>query len=133
MVCINSCIEVDLLGQIAAETVNGYQFSGSGGQLNFVNGANIAEDGKGKVIFAFHSTFTDSCGQLQSKITPFLKPYSVVTTPRNCVDYIVTEYGIASLKWKDDRERAKSLIEIAHPQFRNWLKEEYKKHFGLDL
>ncbi|MBI1751662.1 MAG: acetyl-CoA hydrolase/transferase family protein [Acidobacteria bacterium] len=125
MVCINSCIEVDLMGQVASESIGLKQFSGVGGQVDFVRGASMAVDGKS--IIAVPST---AAGGKVSRIVPFLAHGAAVSTSRNDVDYIVTEYGIASLKGKTLRQRAQSLIGIAHPDFRAGLAEEFERRFS---
>ncbi|MBR4283338.1 MAG: acetyl-CoA hydrolase/transferase family protein [Anaerotignum sp.] len=128
MVSINSCIQVDLVGQINAEVVKGMQFSGVGGQVDFIRGARMSKGGRS--IIALPSTAAK--GTI-SKIVPFLDHGAYVTTSRMDVDYIVTEYGIAHLWGKTLRERAKALIAIAHPDFRPTLAEEYAKRFGETL
>lgn len=124
MVSINSCVQVDLMGQVASESIGLKQISGVGGQVDFVRGASMADGGKS--IIAISST---AAGGKISKIVPFLDQGTAVTTSRNDVDYIITEYGIAHLKWKTLRQRAKLLIDIAHPDFRPMLIEEWEKRF----
>lgn len=119
MVSINSCIEVDLLGQCAAETVGTKQISGTGGQTDFVRGA-VKSIG-GKSIIALKSTALNGT---KSTIVPVLFQGAVVTTGKNDVDYIVTEYGIAHLRGKSASERAEALINIAHPDFRAELRKQ---------
>ncbi len=126
MVSINSCIEVDLQGQVNSESIGLKQFSGTGGQVDYVRGAAMSKGGR--AIMAIPSTA--SHGKV-SRIVPFLSQGATVTTSRNDVDYVVTEYGIAKLKGKTLRERAQNLIKIAHPDFREQLQEEYNKRFGL--
>ena len=127
MVSINSCIEVDLFGQVCAESFGYKQATGAGGQVDFVRGATLSKGGKS--IIAINSTAAHGT---VSKISCFLTPGSVVTTPRDEVQYIVTEYGIADLRGKTNRERAKALISIAHPDFRDELCREYQEHFGVN-
>jgi len=122
IISINSALQVDLVGQVASEALNYMQISGVGGQVDFVRGANLAK--KGKSIIAFPSTAKN--GTI-SRIVCGLNAGAFITTSRNDVDYIVTEYGVAQLKNKTVRERAKSLIKIAHPEFRENLEEEAKK------
>jgi len=122
VISINSCIEVDLFGQVCAESIGPMHYSGVGGQVDFVRGACNSKGGKS--IIAMRSSTKN--GTI-SKIKPILTPGSIVTTSRNEVDYIVTEYGVAKLKGKSIRERAKALIEIAHPDFREELKFEAEK------
>jgi 4-hydroxybutyrate CoA-transferase len=114
MVAINSALEVDLLGQVCADTLGPKQFSGVGGQLDFVRGARMSEGGK--AVIALPSRTKDS-----SRIVSTLKPGAAVTTSRNDVDYVVTDHGVASLRGKTVRERMKALIHIAHPDFREGL------------
>ncbi|MGE0386381.1 MAG: acetyl-CoA hydrolase/transferase family protein [Gammaproteobacteria bacterium] len=113
---INSTIEVDLHGQCNGETIGEVQMSGVGGSLDYVEAAALAEEGVS--IIALPSTTEDG---RHSKIVARLAPGAVVTTPRFCTDYIVTEYGVARLKGLDLRQRAEALIAIAHPDFRDSL------------
>jgi itaconate CoA-transferase len=116
MISINSVLEVDLLGQANAEFLQGHQFSGSGGQLDFVRGAYDAPEGKS--FLAFHATARD--GTI-SRIVPRLDAGTMVTTPRNDTHYLATEFGVVNLKGKSTRERALAIIELADPQFRDGL------------
>ncbi len=106
---INSAIEIDLTGQVCADSIGPYQFSGVGGQLDFIRAAALSEEGK--PIIAMESVTRKG----ESKIVPFLKMGASVTTTRAHIHYVVTENGIAFLYGKNLRERAKALIEIAHP------------------
>lgn len=115
VVSVNATIQVDLTGACNSEHVGGRQYSGSGGQLDFVRGAAASKGGKS--IIACHST---AKGGTVSRIVPVLE--GPVTTPRNDTHIIVTEYGIADLKGKSLRERAQALIAIAHPDFRDELR-----------
>lgn len=124
IVCINSAIQVDLMGQVNAEMIGARQFSGVGGQVDFVRGA--ARSKGGRSIIAMPST--TARGKV-SKICANLDSESAVTTSRNDVNYIVTEYGIAALKGKTLKQRAEALIKIAHPDFRAGLIEEFEKRF----
>lgn len=124
IVAINSCVQVDLMGQVASESVGLKQISGTGGQVDFVRGAAMASSGK--AIMAMPSTAAKGT---VSKIVPLLDEGAAVTTLRTDVDYIVTEYGIASLKGKSLRERARELINITHPDFREQLKMVYEDRF----
>lgn len=124
MISVNSCIQVDLMGQVIADNIGLKQFSGVGGQVDFVRGANMSKGGK--AIIAMASTTID--GKL-SKIVPYLDKGGAVTTSRFDVSYIVTEYGIAKLKGKTLKERAKLLINIAHPDFRDELVKEFEFRF----
>ena len=116
VVSINAALEVDLCGQVCAESVGMRHMSGSGGQIDFVRGA--CQSKGGKSFIAFPST---AKGGTISKIKHILTPGAVCTTSKNDVDYIVTEYGIAHLRGKSLGERAKQLIAIAHPDFRDEL------------
>jgi 4-hydroxybutyrate CoA-transferase len=119
MVAVNGALEVDLLGQVCADTLGPVQFSGVGGQVDFVRGARLSEGGKAVIVL----TSTARNGQV-SRIVPTLKPGAVVTTSRNDVDYVVTEFGVAKLHGKTVRERIQALIEIAHPNFREDLSRQ---------
>jgi 4-hydroxybutyrate CoA-transferase len=125
MVSINSCIAVDLKGQVCSETIGLTHYSGTGGQVDFVKGARMAEEGQS--FIAMPSVQIRSDGSRVSKITLTLAPGSAVTTTRNDVDKIVTEYGVAELLYRSDCEKAKSLIAIAHPDFRDQLYFDAKK------
>ncbi len=125
LVSVNSCVQVDFLGQVCSESVGTTQISAVGGQVDFVRAAALSRGGRS--IIAFPST---ASGGKISKIVPFLDQGAVVTTNRYDVEYIITEYGIANLKYRSVRDRARMLIEIAHPDFRDQLKEEYEKRFN---
>ena len=122
MISINAALEVDLWGQVCAESVWTKHMSGSGGQIDYVRGA--CQSRGGKSFIAFSST---AKGGTISKIKPILTPGAVCTTSKNDVDYIVTEYGLAHLRGHSLAERAKQLIAIAHPDFRDELTFEAKK------
>ncbi len=124
IVSINSCVQIDLMGQAASESIGYTQISGVGGQVDFIRGAAFAKNGR--AILAFPSTAAK--GKV-SKIVPLLDEGAAVTTSRNDVDYAVTEYGIAKLSGKTLKERARALIEIAHPDFRDGLKKVYEERF----
>ncbi|MBI1744208.1 acetyl-CoA hydrolase/transferase family protein [Candidatus Acetothermia bacterium] len=125
MVAINSAIEVDITGQVCADSI-GYQiYSGFGGQLDFIRGA--AHSKGGKPIIALPST---AKGDKFSRIVPALKEGAGVVTTRGDVHYIVTEFGIAYLHGKNLRERAQALIEIAHPKFRDELERSFSQRFS---
>jgi len=126
MISINSAIQVDLMGQVNAEYINSKQFSGPGGQVDFVRGATMSNGGKS--IIALPSTTAD---EKISRIVFTFEEGVPVTTSRNDVDYIITEYGIAHLKGKTLRERAKLLIEIAHPKFREELRKRAIEKFEI--
>ena len=126
MISINSAIQVDLQGQVDAEAIGLRQFSGVGGQVDFIRGAAM---GGGTSIIAMPSTTQKKDGTLISKIVPFLDQGAPVTTSRNDVDYIITEYGIAHLKGETLRDRAWALISISHPSVRDSLAEEFERRF----
>lgn len=121
-VSVNSCVEVDLFGQVCSESIGTKHYSGSGGQLDFVRGANMSKGGKG-----FIAMLSTTKGCTISKIKPILTPGSIVTTPRNEVDFLVTENGIVRLKGQTASQRAKMIISLAAPQFREELEYEAKK------
>ncbi len=121
MISINSAIEVDLTGQVCADSLGTRFYSGIGGQVDFVRGASRSKGGR--PIIALPSTTDDAT---ISRIVPTLKPGAGVVTSRGDVHYIVTEYGTAYLHGKTVRERAVALINIAHPKFRPWLMAEAK-------
>jgi acyl-CoA hydrolase len=120
---INSAIEIDLTGQVCADTIGKYQFSGVGGQMDFIRGAALSEGGK--PIIAMPSITKNGI----SKIVPFLKEGAGVTTTRAHVHYIATEYGVVNLYGKNLRQRAKELISIAHPDHREQLEKESYTQF----
>lgn len=119
MVSVNSILEVDLTGQCNAESLDGTQFSGTGGQLDFVRGAYASKGGLS--VLAFYSTAKKGA---ISRVVPRLCEGAVVTTPRMDVHYLATEYGIVNLKGKSSKQRALDLISIAHPDFRDDLLKE---------
>ncbi|HVL38422.1 MAG TPA: acetyl-CoA hydrolase/transferase C-terminal domain-containing protein, partial [Fimbriimonadaceae bacterium] len=126
MTAINSAIEIDLTGQIAADSIGLKFFSGVGGQMDFVRGASLSPGGK--PIFALPSRTSKG----ESRIVPTLKPGAGVVTTRAHVQYVVTEHGIANLYGKNLRQRATALIEIAHPDDREDLEraafERFRRH-----
>jgi 4-hydroxybutyrate CoA-transferase len=122
MVAINSAIEVDLTGQVCADSIGSKFFSGVGGQLDFIYGASRSKGGV--PIIALPSTATMRDGTQLSRLVNMLKPGAGVTTSRNHVHYVVTEYGVAALYGKSIRQRATQLIGIAHPDFRKELEKQ---------
>ena len=122
VVSINNAMEIDLTGQVNAESIGDSQYSGSGGQLEWVIGSQWSKGGKS--IIALRSAYRDSRGQLHSKIKPTLPPGSIVTTPRSWTQYVVTEYGVADLRYRSVLERARALIAVAHPDFREELRRQ---------
>lgn len=121
-ISVNAALEVDFFGQVCAESIGTRHVSGSGGQVDYVRGAVRSRGGKS--FIAFPST---AKGGTISRIRPALTPGSIVTTSKNDVDCIVTEYGIAKLRGKILSERTKALIAVAHPDFREELRREAKK------
>jgi len=124
MVCINSAVSVDFAGQIAAESIGPRVISGAGGQTAFAIGSFLSKGGK--FITVFSSTAGKGDKRI-SRITPLLAEGTIVTVPRTISDYVITEYGIAHIKGKTQRQRALELIEICHPDFRADLKKEAEK------
>ncbi len=122
MISINSAIEIDLTGQVCADSIGPKLYSGVGGQLDFVYGA--ARSKGGKPIIALPSTAKPGGGQPISRIVATLKPGAGVVTTRNHVHYVATEYGVAYLYGKTIKERARALIEIAHPDFQEELEQQ---------
>src|SRR5690606_32289196 len=120
---INSAIEVDITGQVCADSIGTYHYSGVGGQMDFIRGASLSEGGK--PIIALPSMTENGI----SRITPLLKQGAGVVTTRAHAHYIVTEYGVAYLYGKNMRQRAKALIEIAHPNHREALERAAFERF----
>jgi acetyl-CoA hydrolase len=125
MVAVNSAIEVDLTGQVCADSIGPKLYSGVGGQLDFIYGASRAKDGV--PIIALPSVATMRDGSRVSKITHMLKTGAGVVTTRNHVRFVVTEWGVADLYGKTIRQRAQQLINIAHPDFRDDLEEQARE------
>ena len=127
LIAINSAIEVDLTGQVCADSIGTYQFSGIGGQMDFIRGAALSEGGK--PIIALTSRTKKGI----PRIVPYLKQGAGVVTTRGHIHYVVTEYGVAYLYGKNMRQRALALIEIAHPDDREMLDkfcyERFKAHY----
>ncbi|HRP30797.1 MAG TPA: acetyl-CoA hydrolase/transferase C-terminal domain-containing protein [Agriterribacter sp.] len=120
---INSAIEIDLTGQVCADSIGTYQFSGIGGQMDFMRGASLSENGK--PIIALPSVTAKGI----SRIVPFLKEGAGVVTTRGHVHWVVTEYGIVDLFGKNLKQRAKALIRIAHPDHQEALEKAYHARF----
>lgn len=121
---INAAIEIDLTGQVCSDSIGTYQYSGVGGQMDFIRGAALSEGGK--PIIALKSITKEG----YSKIVPFLKEGAGVVTSRAHVHYVVTEFGIAYLFGKNLKQRALELLNIAHPMHHDWLSMEIYKRFG---
>lgn len=124
-ISINNAVDVDLFGQVSAESSGIRQISGAGGQMDFVMGAYLSNGGKSFICLS--STFTDKTGKTTSRIRPTLIEGSAVTDTRPTTEYIVTEYGMVNLKGLSTWERAEKLISIAHPDFREELIQEAEK------
>ena len=124
-ISINSAIAVDLTGQVCSESIGLTTFSGPGGQADFIRGAKLAPNGQSYIMI--NSTGTKKDGTRFSKINLTLAPGSAVTGSRADVQYIVTEYGVAEIRFRSLAERAKALISIAHPEFRDKLTYDAKK------
>ena len=121
-ISVNACVEIDLFGQVCAESLGTLHYSGSGVQVDFVRGANLSKGGKGFIAM----TSTAKNGTV-SKVKPVLTPGSIVTTSKNEVDFLVTENNIVRLKGRTASERAKMIISLAAPEFRDELLFEAKK------
>lgn len=118
-ISVNGCLEIDLHGQVNSESIANRTISGTGGQLDFVLGAQLSRGGK--AILCTPSTYAKKDGSVASRIVSVLTPGSIVTTPRSCVQYVCTEYGLVNLRGRSVWERAELLIGIAHPDFREDL------------
>ena len=118
-ISINNIVDLDLFGQVNAESAGTKQISGTGGQLDFVMGAYLSNGGKSFICLS--SSMKGKDGELKSRIVPTLTPGSICTDPRSTVQYLVTEYGMINLKGLNTWERAEKIISIAHPQFRDEL------------
>ncbi|HPE10172.1 MAG TPA: acetyl-CoA hydrolase/transferase C-terminal domain-containing protein, partial [Saprospiraceae bacterium] len=127
VVAINSCIEIDLTGQVCSDSIGTYQYSGIGGQMDFIRGAALSKGGK--PIIAINSRTRKG----QPRIVPTLKPGAGVVTSRGHVRYVVTEYGVVNLFGLNMRQRAKALIEIAHPDDREMLHQSAYERFKIFL
>lgn len=122
LVAINATMQIDFIGQCGSESLGFTPYSGTGGQSDFVRSANRSQGGK--AIIVLPSTAKDDA---ISRIAPVLSPGTHVTTSKNDINYVVTEYGVAQLRGKTARQRTKALIAIAHPKFRDQLSEEAQK------
>lgn len=124
-ISINNAIDMDLFGQVNAESAGIKHISGTGGQLDFAMGAYLSKGGKSFICMS--STMTDKAGNLKSRIVPTLTNGSIATDPRSCVHYIVTEYGMVNMKGLSTWQRAEAIIGIAHPDFREQLIQDAEK------
>ena len=127
MVSLNSALSIDLLGQAAADMMGPNQYGGIGGQVDFIRGCRRSKGGRS--VLALASASSDG---KRSRIVPTLEPGQAVTTSRQDIDYVITEYGIAHLRAKTMKERARMLIDIAAPQFRDQLRQDFKELYGRD-
>ncbi|HHV72879.1 MAG TPA: butyryl-CoA:acetate CoA-transferase [Clostridia bacterium] len=125
LVSINNVVEVDLFGQVCAESSGWKHISGTGGQLDFVQAAYASKGGRS--FLCLSSTYKDKDGNLKSRIVPTLPQGAIATDPRTATHYVVTEHGMANMKGKATWQRAEALIEIAHPDFREELIKEAEK------
>jgi 4-hydroxybutyrate CoA-transferase len=119
LVSVNNALMVDLTGQVASESIGTYQYSATGGQVSYVQGAQMSKGGKS--ILTLPSTRTDKEGNLHSRILPTFPEGTVCTTSRNDVEWVVTEHGAVRLTHQPISSRVKQLVSIAHPQFRDEL------------
>lgn len=124
MVSVNTALAVDLTGQVTADNIAGRQYSAVGGQLDFIRGAQMSAHGKS--FIAIPSTF-EKGGEVHSHITASFRPGTMVTTPRADVEYVVTEYGCVNLKHLNMKDRVLAMISLAHPKFRETLKDQAKE------
>lgn len=125
VVAINSAIEVDITGQVCADSIGTTQYSGIGGQMDFMRGAALSEGGKPIIAL------TSRTAKGVNRIVPYLKPGAGVVTTRGHIHYVVTEYGVAYLFGKNLRQRARSLVEIAHPDDREMLEKACWERFKM--
>ncbi|HNX92857.1 MAG TPA: acetyl-CoA hydrolase/transferase C-terminal domain-containing protein [Syntrophomonas sp.] len=124
MVSINACLQIDLTGQVCSESMGWRQYTHPGGQLDFVDGAFLSKGGVSIIATPSFAVPRAGQGQAISKIVPNISPGGIITTPRSCADYLVTEYGVAKIKGQSVRQRVKNIIRIAHPDFRDELEAE---------
>ena len=122
LVCINATMQIDFMGQCGSESLGPMPYSGTGGQADFVRAANRSNGGKAFIVLP-----STAKNDTISRIVPTLSPGTHVTTSKNDINYVVTEYGVAQLRGKTAKQRAEALIAIAHPDFRGELREQAKK------
>ena len=123
---INNAVDVDLFGQVNAESAGIKHISGAGGQLDFVLGAYLSKGGKSFICCS--STFTTKSGEVKSRIVPTLAPGSIVTDTRANIHYLVTEYGKVNLKGLSTWQKAEAIISVAHPDFRDELVKQAEQN-----
>ena len=121
---INQAVAIDLTGQVASESMGAVMYTGPGGQLVWTMGALFGRGGR-----AVHVLPSTARGGSVSRIVAELAPGTVVTVPRTFVDFVVTEYGVANLQGRTQRERALALVDLAHPRFRDELRAEARRRF----
>lgn len=129
LISVNNALMMDLTGQTASESLGHKQYSGTGGQVNFSWGAYLSKGGKS--IMALNSTYKDKEGNQRSRIVPFLPEGTIVSTSRNDVEFVVTEFGIVNIRYNSIPERVRKLISIAHPDFRDELTFQAKSQGWL--
>ena len=122
LVAINATLQIDLLGQCGSESLGSLPYSGTGGQSDFVRAANRSNGGKAFIVLP-----STAKGDAISRIVPVLSPGTHVSTSKNDIDHVVTEYGVAQLRGKPAKQRALALIAIAHPDFRAELREQARR------
>ena len=122
---INSAIEIDLTGQVCSDSIGTYQYSGIGGQMDFIRGASLSEGGK--PIIALPSVTAKG----ESRIVPFLKQGAGVVTTRGHIHWVVTEYGAVDLFGKNLKQRGRALIDIAHPDHRESLEKAFYERYKI--
>lgn len=127
LVSINACLQVDLTGQICSESLGWKQYTHPGGQLDFVDGAFQSKGGVSIIATPSTAQPRSGDGRIISKIAPQITPGGIITTPRSCADYVITEYGVAKIKGQSIRQRVRNLISVAHPQFREELEWEARQ------
>ncbi len=127
LVSINAALQIDLTGQICSESMGWKQYTHPGGQLDFVDGAFQSKGGVSIIATQAVARPSSGNGDIISKIIPNITPGGIITTPRSCADYVITEYGVAKIKGQSVRQRAKNIIAIAHPDFRDELQSEARR------
>ena len=125
-ISINGGVQLDLMGQENAESAGGRQLSGTGGQLDFLEGAYRSQGGKG--FICINSSRIDKTGTRKSNIVPTIPGGSTISAPRTMVQYVATEYGVVKLSGLNLRERAEAMISVAHPDFRQELTQYAEEH-----
>lgn len=127
LVSINACLEIDLTGQICSESMGWRQYTHPGGQLDFVEGAFRSKGGVSIIATTATATPRNMGGKMISKVVPNIALGGIITTPRSCSDYVITEYGVAHIKGQSIRQRVKNVVAIAHPDFRDELMFEARQ------